>query len=272
MNAKEANELVPQDGQTEIEFLAPVIPIEADTVSEEPSGTPPLTPEQVSMVISHANIAYWRARHFENRRGWLERKDVQQMAMLGLIRAVQNFDPDRGAFSTFAFAVINGTIKHGFREDRMIKHRRATDSTRRVDQAREELYTELQREPTDEEVADRAMIAPSLVRAVGALRFLGSLDVQVYDGETIGSLLTDPQQLSPEAQVIDQEILRLIRRFMDDGSLPPKQVHVLQRRFFYSGDTPPTQAEVAAELGCSQMHVSRLETKAIERLRQLLDV
>ncbi|MFJ6635851.1 RNA polymerase sigma factor SigF [Streptomyces sp. NPDC091376] len=204
------------------------------------------------------------AGRFRNRGEALE--DLRQVAALGLVKAVERYDPDRGgAFEAFAVPTINGEIKRHFRDHTWTVHvpRRVQNLRARVRTARQELaQTVGGREPTAAEIARHAGITEDEARAgLEALDSYNalSLDAEVQGGDDGYSLADGLGGPDPALDVvIDREAVRprLSR-------LPDRERRILYMRFFRD----MTQRGIAEEVGVSQMHVSRLINRCCSRLR-----
>ncbi|MFD7229397.1 SigB/SigF/SigG family RNA polymerase sigma factor [Streptomyces sp. NPDC059881] len=204
------------------------------------------------------------AGRFRNRGEALE--DLRQVAALGLVKAVERYDPDRGgAFEAFAVPTISGEIKRHFRDHTWTVHvpRRVQDLRARVRTARQELAQSVGgREPTAAEVARHAGITEDEARA--GLEALDSyhalsLDAEVQGGDDGYSLADALGGPDPALDVvIDREAVRprLSR-------LPDRERRILYMRFFRD----MTQRGIAEEVGVSQMHISRLINRCCSRLR-----
>jgi RNA polymerase sigma-B factor len=201
------------------------------------------------------------ARRYKNRGEPLD--DLRQVARLGLICAVDRYDPDRGSFTAFAVLTIFGEIKRHFRDLTWAVHvtRRMQDLALEVQHATIVLTSRLARDPSVAELADYLQVSADVVRRarVGAAGYrTESLSKPVGDdgSDELSDLLGAPDEaiasLTDKLAAID--LIRL---------LPHRIQHVLVLRFY--GEL--TQAQIAAELGVSQMHVSRLLTKALSWLR-----
>jgi RNA polymerase sigma-B factor len=192
-----------------------------------------------------------------------EREDLEQVASVGLLKAIDRFDPARGiAFTSFALPTILGELKRYFRDlGWSVRVPRSLQELRqRVDEATEELLTELGRPPTVSEVAQRSATRPERVleaRELGTAHRAISLDVPVADRES-GSWLqaigADDAGFERVESAVDVE------RLLD--SLPARDRLILRLRF----QEDLTQREIAARTGLSQMHVSRLLRAALEHL------
>jgi RNA polymerase sigma-B factor len=193
--------------------------------------------------------------------------DLVQVAFLGLIRALERFDPNRGfAFSTFAWATISGELKRHHRDHSWDVRvpRSVQESYLRVAAASEALLTELQRPPTIAELAERCGDDETLViQALEArhARSVRSLDVPVGP-EGTASIDVPITDAMPEL-IDDRDLIQNLL-----GRLPERDRTIVQRRFFDRW----TQAEIAENVGCSQMHVSRLLSHSLARLRQMAEL
>lgn len=204
------------------------------------------------------------AGRYRNRGEALE--DLRQVAALGLVKAVERYDPDcGGAFESFAVPTIDGEIKRHFRDHTWTVHvpRRVQDLRNRVRTARQELAQSVGgREPSAAEIARHAGLTEE--EATAGLEALDSysalsLDAQVQgseDGYSLADAMAGPDPALDV--VIDREAVR--PRL--DG-LPDRERRILYLRFFRD----MTQRRIAEDLGISQMHVSRLISRCCRRLR-----
>ncbi|MEU6273963.1 SigB/SigF/SigG family RNA polymerase sigma factor [Streptomyces populi] len=215
------------------------------------------------LVTAWLPMAHRIAGRFRNRGETVE--DLNQVAAVGLIKAVDRFDPTRGAFESYAVPTITGEVKRHFR-DRMWAlrvPRRVQELRNQVRAARRELS---QRpgtpEPAASEIAAHTGLTEEEVTAgLGALESFStlSLDAAPGDGDTGGSL-GDTLGAADSAYdvVVDREAAKLeLRR------LPERERAVLYMRFFED----MTQSRIAAKLGISQMHVSRIISRSCARVR-----
>ncbi|MEV4349966.1 SigB/SigF/SigG family RNA polymerase sigma factor [Actinoplanes sp. NPDC049596] len=191
--------------------------------------------------------------------------DVTQVARLGLVKAVERYDPERGSFTAYAVSVITGEIKRHFRDNGWNVHvpRRLQELALAVGRARQDLTSELGRWPTETELADRCGIDREDVRAalVSSAGYRAtSLSQPTGDGgaelgDLIGSDDHDLESVPDRVSLAD-----LLDR------LPERERHILTMRFHGNR----TQQEIGEELGISQMHVSRLLTRALTWLREAM--
>jgi RNA polymerase sigma-B factor len=221
------------------------------------------------VISEYMSYARFVARRFRQRGE--PPQDLEQVAYLGLVKAVDNFDPDYGTtFLTYATPIIAGEIKRHFRDTTWDLHvpRRMQELSATVRAAQEELTQRMGTSPSAEDVASYLDLPLDEVvdayEAVAAYH-TASLDVPVAlpdgDGATLGDLLGDED---PGIDlVVDREALKpLLER------LTGREKRILLMRFFRN----MSQSEIGAELGVSQMQVSRLLSQILERLRQRLGV
>jgi RNA polymerase sigma-B factor len=204
------------------------------------------------------------ARRYRGRGEMIE--DLEQVARLGLVKAIDRYDPERGSFTAYAVITISGEIKRHFRDRTWGVHvpRRVQDLSLEVGHASMVLTNSLSRTPTVAELAASLKIGEEAVREAlesAAGYSPASLNVPVGgdgDGE-FGDLLGGADG---DLESIDDKITvaGLLLR------LPPRERQMLAMRFYGNR----TQAEIAAELGISQMHVSRLLSRALSWLREAM--
>jgi RNA polymerase sigma-B factor len=193
-------------------------------------------------------------------------EDFLQVAYVGLVKAVDNFDPDFGtAFLTYATPTILGELKRYFRDTTWAVHvpRRIQELSSELREATECLSQRLSRAPTVDELAMLLGADPAeVVDAIDAagLHAVGSLDVPAATEDGAGSLPGDLLGADDRGiqNIIDRETLRPLL-----AKLSAREKKILLMRFFRS----MTQTEISNELGVSQMQVSRLLAGILDRLR-----
>ncbi|MET7287189.1 RNA polymerase sigma factor SigF [Streptomyces sp. NPDC005573] len=192
-------------------------------------------------------------------------EDLYQVAALGLVKAVDHFDPARGrAFEAYAVPTITGEIKRHFRDHMWTLHvpRRVQDLRNRVRGAMKELaQTTPGRAPTVAEIAAHTRLTEDEVRTgLEALECFSalSLDAEVAgtDGYALGDSLGEPDP--GYDLVVDRAAVKPCL-----AALPERERVILYLRFFRG----MTQSRIAEQLGISQMHVSRLLSGCCDRLR-----
>jgi RNA polymerase sigma-B factor len=193
-------------------------------------------------------------------------EDLRQVAALGLVKAVDRYDPERGnAFESYAVPTVTGEIKRHFRDHMWTLHvpRRVQDLRNRVRFASQDLSQTISgRQPTVAEIAEHAQMSEEDVRV--GLEALESFTALSLDAELPGSedgySLSDALGSSDPSLdvVVDREAVKPRLQ-----ALPERERAILYMRFF--GDM--TQSRIAEQLGISQMHVSRLISRCCGRLR-----
>ncbi|ARP73640.1 SigB/SigF/SigG family RNA polymerase sigma factor [Streptomyces pluripotens] len=195
-------------------------------------------------------------------------EDLYQVAALGLVKAVDHFDPARGrAFEAYAVPTITGEIKRHFRDHMWTLHvpRRVQDLRNRVRAATKELaQSGSGRAPTVAEIAVYTRLSEDEVRTgMEALECFSALSLDAEVAGTDGYALRDSLG-GPDPGydlVVDRAAVRPCLE-----ALPERERVILYLRFFRG----MTQSRIAQQLGISQMHVSRLLSGCCDRLREQL--
>ena len=218
------------------------------------------------LVLGHMPLALQLAKRF-GPRGTQTQEDVNQVACLALIKAVERFDPDRGnRFSTYATTAILGELKRNLRDHTWSVRppRGAHDLYLAMESALDELTPELLRRPTLDELALRlGVTVEDVVHAqeVAGGRSASSLDRAPVGGhEPLSDLLGGEDRAL--GSVEERATLRSLLSVLDDHE------RCVVRLRFHEG---MSQAAIAAQLGSSQMHVSRVLRRALEKMRHTLE-
>lgn len=217
------------------------------------------------LAEAHLRLAVHLARRFDNRGVPLD--DLVQVASLGLLKAIERFEPERGLeFSTFATPTIIGELKRHFRDKGWSVRvpRRVQELHVRLNTLVNELTQQLGRSPSIPELALAARASEEEVleamEASQAYRS-ASLDIPDEDGGTSSSQAhlgqVDDGPLHIENKLVVERLL---------ASLPPREQLMMRLRFFEE----LTQSEIADRLGISQMHVSRLLARCLDQFRDRL--
>ena len=198
-------------------------------------------------------------------------EDLVGVGTVGLINAVDRFDPERGTrFATFAVPTIKGEIRRHFRDRGwgMRVPRRIQELVHRVKHAADRLSQERGRSPTYAELASALDVTEEqIVEAVEAsaqydLLSTDALSSPSVDGDTELSSQEREGALDPAIESVgDRESLREAL-----AHLPPREQVITMMRYYRD----MSQTEIARRLEISQMHVSRLQHRALQRLRLLL--
>ncbi|MEN3358270.1 MAG: polymerase sigma-B factor [Mycobacteriales bacterium] len=216
------------------------------------------------LVRMHLPLVRFHARRYANRGEPLD--DLIQAGSVGLVKAMDRFDPGRGLeFSTYASPTILGEIRRHFRDRTWAVHvnRGLQELVSLVTRARAELTAALGRSPTVAETASHIERSEEDVLTAldcAAAYHTQSFEVGVGDDRTLGDTLGTRDQALDDVD-LHESLRPLVAR------LPTREQRILQLRFYGNR----TQSQIAAELGISQMHVSRLLARTLARLRvQLL--
>jgi len=213
------------------------------------------------LIESHLGLVEYLARRFSGRGEPLD--DLVQVATIGLVKAVDRFDPDRNVeFSTYATPTIVGELKRHFRDKGWAVRvpRRLQELNLRVGPVIAKLSQELQHSPTVAEIAAAAGATQDEV--LEALDSAHAYSLISLDAGTNEEGLSYHEQIGDLDEALEAledrvSVAPLLRQ------LPPRERRMLHLRFFKG----LTQSEIAEELGISQMHVSRLLAKTLATLR-----
>lgn len=214
------------------------------------------------LVTENIGLVWSVARRFSGR-GY-ELDDLFQIGSIGLLKAVDKFDLGfEVKFSTYAVPMIMGEIKRFLRDDGMIKvSRTLKEMAARAGHVREQLNHSLGREPTMEEVAlEVGVCVEELAAAYESGVEVESIYKTIYknDGNDICLIDKLEEQENGQEKVLNRMLLRTLIE-----ELGPEERKIIVSRYFKE----QTQSQIAAQLGISQVQVSRLEKKILHRMRQ----
>ena len=206
----------------------------------------------------------WRYRKAKD-----SQDDLAQVACVGLVKAVDRFDPERGMrFASFAVPTILGELRRHLRDTSWRLHipRKLQDQILALAAVGEELSGELGRSPTVEELAARMHVSPEVVldarQAMDSQRDR-SLDEPAHQGsrdslaDTLGG---------EDGELLRAEEVMLLNHWL--AVLPARAQEILRLRFHEE----LSQREIADRIGISQMHVSRILRRSLERLQVLAEL
>ncbi|MCZ4094947.1 MULTISPECIES: SigB/SigF/SigG family RNA polymerase sigma factor [Streptomyces] len=219
-----------------------------------------------TLIELNLSLVRFAAGRFRNRSEDME--DIVQVGTIGLIKAIDRFDLSREVeFTTFAIPYITGEIKRFFRDTSWAVHVPRSLQERRIAlaQAKDALSQRMDRSPTTAELAEYLDLTPAevnegLVASNGYTA--GSLDLPAGENneEAAGSSFVDRLgEDDPGMEAVEN--LQALKPLM--AELGERDRAILRMRF----GQEMTQSEIGAELGVSQMHVSRLLTRTLTRLR-----
>jgi len=220
------------------------------------------------LVMMHHNLVRFLAGKFANRGEPLE--DLVQVGVIGLINAIDRFDPDRGTkFSTYATPTVVGEIRRHFRDKAwsLKVPRRLQELNLAANKAADDLSQRLGHPPTIQEIAKS--VGASEEETLEAIELGNAYDTVSLDSKLTHEGESAPLTLAEFVGDVDTS-LQSIESYGDLKQaiecLEPREKAIIYYRFFKD----MSQTEVAKRLNISQMHVSRLQQKALRRLKELL--
>ena len=215
------------------------------------------------LITMYHPLAEYLASRFRNYGEALE--DLQQVAAIGLVKAVDRFDPERGVkFSTYATPTIIGELKRHFRDKcwAIRVPRRLQDTALQLREVLSALHQELGRSPTISELSERTGLSQEEVLE-------GMETMQAYSATSLDTPTDSDRETTLIETLTDtDDSAELVEGWADLGpqirKLPPRERKILYLRFFKG----QSQSQIAEQLGISQMHVSRLLSRTIAMLRE----
>ncbi|WP_031034439.1 RNA polymerase sigma factor SigF [Streptomyces sp. NRRL F-5650] len=236
-------------------------------LTELEEGTPAYQYARNTLIEMNMSLVRFAAGRFRGRGNDME--DIVQTGMIGLIKAIDRFELSREVeFTSFALPYIVGEIKRFFRDTTWAVHvpRRLQELRVELARAREELSSRLDREPTVAELATLMSIGEDEV--VEAQIAANGYNSSSLDAALSGDGPENGESVLADFIGVEEDGLRLVE---DLHSLAPLMAGLSERdrriihlRFVEEA----TQAEIGEQLGCSQMHVSRLIKRIVSRLRE----
>lgn len=218
---------------------------------------------QETLVIRNTALVKSIVKKFLNR--GVEFDDLMQIGSLGLIKAIKGYDPSFDVrFSTYAVPMIAGEIKRFLRDDGIIKVSRSLrEKSFEIFNVKERMKDEMKREPTIDELAQKLQMSPEdIVFAMEAVRSPVSIYEPAFDDDNSKTLLIDTMSEHDDNAMIDSILLKEMIQKLD-----PKERQLIMLRFY----SDKTQMEIAEVLGVSQVQVSRLITKTLNKLKKSVE-
>jgi len=212
------------------------------------------------LIEENAGLIWSVARRYMGR--GVELDDLYQLGCLGFLKAVYGFDTNYGTqFSTYAVPKISGEIRRYLRDDGAVKVSRGIkEHANMIKAAQSQLMQTLGYEPTLQQIAEHTGLTPEQIAvAESATATVESIQQESGEGGfSLENLLSDSQ--SEESLVESISLRQAIDR------LPQREASVIRLRYFHS----LTQQRVAKVLDVSQVQVSRIEKKALQTLKELM--
>lgn len=250
-----------RNGESDYEHLAPLF----DEFAALDEGDPRREEVRGELVSGHLPVARHIARRFA-RRGEAQ-EDLEQVATVGLIHAVDRFDPSQGVdFLSYAVPTITGEVRRYFRDLgwAMRVPRRLKDLHVTLSSAMSELSQRLGRAPTATELAGHLRLSrEEVVEGLAAANAYRGKSLDTVVAEEGGTMLDAVGEADAELERVEyrQALQPLL------AELPERERTILMLRFFGN----MTQTQIAERIGISQMHVSRLLAKTLSSLRDGLN-
>ena len=213
------------------------------------------------LVENNMGLIWSIVRRFMNR-GY-EPEDLFQIGSIGLLKAIDKFDTGYDVkFSTYAVPMITGEIKRFLRDDGMLKvSRTIKENAVKIRGVRETMSSELNREPTIEELSRKTGISKEdVVLALDSANEVESLHKTVYQGDGSAILLMDrlEENRNDQEELLNRLLLEELLKELSD-----QERELITLRYFEEN----TQSDIAKRLGISQVQVSRMEKRILTRLR-----
>jgi RNA polymerase sigma-B factor len=220
-----------------------------------------------ALIADHRWLALHCAKRFANKGEPLD--DLIQVAMLGVLKAVERYDPDYGAtFATFAVPTVTGELRRHFRDTTWAVHvpRRAKDLQHTVKVAVEDLGQILGRSPTVQEIAEQAGVpVEEVLDALEAARCYRKTPLATATDDE-GGEADDLATLGHDDRGLDAvEATETVERLL--AELPPRERRIVELRYVQG----LTQSHIAELVGVSQVQVSRLLRASLAKMRGSLE-
>jgi len=227
-----------------------------------PAGTPERSELRTQAIEDNLGLAQRLARRFRDRGEPVD--DLIQVAMVGLVNAVDGYDPSRGCeFGGYATPTIVGEIRRYFRDKgwRIKVPRRLQELRLQVNRAKVELSQTMAASPTPADIAKHLDVeVDEVIEAISVARLYNPVSLSAPAGPDSDLGIADPiGDDDPGIEAVDNR--ESVKPLL--AGLPERERRILTMRFFKE----MTQSQIAAELGISQMHVSRLLSATLSKLR-----
>jgi RNA polymerase primary sigma factor len=224
------------------------------------------------MIKGNLRLVVKIARDYEN--FGLPLLDLISEGNIGLMRAVERYDPDRGAkLSVYASFWIKQSIRRAISDQsrtiRVPVH--VHDKLYNINRAANRLHEILGHEPTDEEIsAEVDLPAKKVARLRQAVKPMIPLDQPMNDdgSNCISETVADERCGRPDQDLVDQTNADAVREFL--GKLSPRELTILRSRFGFDGDEDETLRDIGTQLGLTRERIRQIQNKALGKLKSLL--
>jgi RNA polymerase sigma-B factor len=217
--------------------------------------------------MNHLNLVRFLASKFKNRGEPLD--DLIQVGTIGLIKAIDRFDPSRGLeFTTYATPTIMGEIKRHFRDKGWSVRvpRRLQELSQKINQVTDSLTRELQRSPSVEEIAHAiGASVDEVLEAMESSSAYSAVPLEAGQGDDEEAPAVIDHYASVDQDLAASDDRMLLEEAIADFS--PREQDIIRMRFLEG----MTQVEIAKHLGISQVQVSRLLRRTLQRVQEKID-
>lgn len=216
------------------------------------------------LVTENMGLVYSVARRFLNRGYELE--DLFQIGCIGLMKSIDKFDLSYEVkFSTYAVPMITGEIKRFLRDDGMIKvSRTLKEHAMKIRLAKDKFMNEYGREPSLSELASASqLLEEEIVEALDANVEVESIYKTIYQSEGSDICLVDKleEKYNANEHILNQMTIKGLMEQLEE-----REQEIIRLRYFEE----KTQTEIAKMIGISQVQISRIEKRVLEKLRKEL--
>ena len=226
------------------------------------------------LIVSNLRLVISIAQKYRN--NGLDFNELIQEGNIGLIRALERYDPEAGfRISTYATWWIRQCIVRGLadksRHIRLPVH--VNEKVIKIEKVKNLLYKKFYRVPTAEEIASflPTMTLSEIKGVIDAVKDVSSININVGDdgNSTIADFIEDKAVLDPAIEISKNNLKNTLYELI--GELPERERYIIERRFNLDGSKNQTLEEIGAVLGVTRERVRQLEVKGLKMLKELMD-